>query len=44
MQALYPGRKTLEELVYWTPAQIMVWRLHRLLKAAYWDIHMLVEW
>ena len=44
MQALYPGRKTLEELARWTPAQITVWRFRRLLKASYWNIHVLVEW
>jgi hypothetical protein len=44
MQALFPGRKTLEELARWTPGQMTVWRLRRLLKAAYWDVHLLVEW
>lgn len=44
MQALFPGRKTLEELARWTPAQITAWRCRRLLKAAYWDVHLLVEW
>lgn len=44
MQALFPGQKTLEELARWTPASITVWRFRRLLKAAYWDIHWLVEW
>jgi len=44
MQALFPGRKTLEELARWTPASITVWRFRRVLKAAYWDIHLLVEW
>jgi hypothetical protein len=44
MQALYPGRKTLAELARWTPAQVTVWRLRRLLKAGYWNIHLLVEW
>jgi ribosomal protein L34 len=44
MQALYPGRKTLEELARWTPAQITVWRFRRLLKASYWNVHVLVEW
>jgi len=32
MQALYPGRKTLEELARWTPAAITAWRFRRLLK------------
>ena len=44
MQALFPGRKTLEELARWTPTHVTVWRLRRLLKAAYWDIHLLVAW
>ena len=44
MQALFPGRKTLEELARWTPGSITVWRLRRVLKAAYWDIHLLVTW
>jgi hypothetical protein len=44
MQALFPGRKTVEELARWTPASITVWRLRRVLKAAYWDIHLLVAW
>ena len=43
IQALYPGRKTLVELARWTPAQVTVWRFRRLLKAAYWDIQLLVE-
>ena len=44
MQALYPGRKTLEELTRWSPAAVTSWRLRRLLKAGYWSIHVLVEW
>jgi hypothetical protein len=44
MQALYPGRKTWEELARWTPGSITVWRLRRVLKAAYWNIHLLVAW
>jgi hypothetical protein len=44
MQALDPGRKTLAELARWTPAHVTVWRFRRLLKAAYWDIQLLVEW
>jgi hypothetical protein len=44
MQALYPGRKTLAELAHWPPAQVTTWRFRRVLKAAYWDIHLLVEW
>ena len=44
MQALYPGRKTLEELARWTPGSITAWRWRRVLKAAYWNIHLLLEW
>lgn len=44
MQALFPGRKTLAALARWTPSQITAWRFRRLLKAAYWDVHLLVEW
>jgi hypothetical protein len=44
MQALYPGRKTLEELSRWSPAAVTSWRLRRLLKAGYWSIHVLAEW
>ena len=44
MPALFPGRKTLEELARWTPGSITAWRFRRLLKAAYWNIHLLVEW
>lgn len=44
MQALFPGRKTLEELARWTPGSITAWRFRRVLKAAYWDVHRLVEW
>lgn len=44
MQALFPGRKTLEELARWTPASVTVWRWRRLLKATYWDVHLLVAW
>ncbi len=44
MQALYPGRKTLEELTRWSPAAVTSWRLRRLLKAGYWSIPVLIEW
>jgi hypothetical protein len=44
MQALFPGRKTLAELARWTPRSITVWRLRRVLKAAYWEVHLLVAW
>ena len=39
-----PGRKTLEEMARWTPATITAWRFGRLLKAAYWNVHLLVSW
>jgi len=44
MLALFPGRKTWEELARWTPGSSTAWRLRRLLKAASWHIHLLVEW
>jgi hypothetical protein len=44
MQALFPGRKTLAELARWMPAEVTSWRLRRVLKATYWDVHVLVEW
>ena len=44
MQALFPGQKTLEELARWTPAQITAWRFRRMLKASYWNVHLLVAW
>ena len=44
MHALFPGRKTLAELARWTPAQVTAWCWRRLLKASYWDIHLLIEW
>jgi len=44
MQALFPGRKTLEELARWTPASLTAWRFRRLLKASYWNVHLLVAW
>jgi len=44
MQALFPGRKTLEELTRWTPASITAWRFRRLLKASDWHVHRLVAW
>jgi hypothetical protein len=44
MQALYPGRKTLEELACWSPAQVTVWRFRRVLTASYWNVHLLVAW
>ena len=44
MQAVHPGRKTLAEMARWTPATITAWRFGRLLKAAYWNAHLLVGW
>ena len=44
MQAVSPGRKTLEEMARWTPAILTAWRCGRLLKAAYWNVHLLVSW
>jgi len=44
MQAAHPGRHTLEEMARWTPASITAWRFGRLLKAAYWNVHLLVSW
>jgi Transposase DDE domain len=44
MQAVHPGRKTLEEMARWTPAAITAWRFGRLLKATYWNVHLLVSW
>src|SRR5262245_57749788 len=28
----------------WTPATITAWRFARLLKATYWNVHLLVSW
>jgi hypothetical protein len=42
LQALFPGRKTLEELARWTPATLTVWRFRRLLKASAWHVHLMV--
>jgi hypothetical protein len=44
MHAVSPGRKTLEEMARWTPAAITAWRFGRLLKAAYWNVYLLVSW
>jgi hypothetical protein len=44
LQAVYPGRKTLEELHRWSPAAMTAWRFRRLLRATYWSIHLLIEW
>jgi hypothetical protein len=44
MQALLPGRKTLEELARWTPASITVGRVRRVRQAASWEVHVRVAW
>src|SRR6266487_6097210 len=44
LQAVHPGRKTLEEMARWTPATITAWRFGRVRKAAYWNVHLLVSW
>ena len=44
IQAVHPGRHTLEEMARWTPATITAWRFGRLLKAAYWNVHLIVSW
>jgi hypothetical protein len=44
MQAVSPGRQTLEEMARWTPATITAWRFGRLLKAASWNVPLLVSW
>jgi hypothetical protein len=44
MQAVSPRRKTLEEMARWTPTAITAWRFGRLLKAAYWNMHLIVSW
>ena len=44
MQAVSPGRKTLEEMSRWTPTAITAWRFGRLRKAAYWNVPLLVRW
>ena len=44
MQAVHPGRHTLEEMARWTPASSTAWRFGRLLKAASWNGPLLVSW
>ena len=44
MQALFPGRKSVAALARWTPSDLTEWRCRRLLKAAYWDVHRLIDW
>jgi len=44
IQAVHPGRHTLEEMARWTPTTVTAWRFGRLLKAMYWNVHLLVSW
>ena len=44
MQAIHPGRKTLEEMARWTPATVTAWRCGRLRKATYWNVRLIVSW
>jgi len=44
LQAIHPGCNTLQEMARWTPAPITAWRFSRLLKATYWNVHLLVTW
>ena len=44
MQAVHPGRKTLAEMARWTPGTVTAWRFGRVLKATYWNVHLLVHW
>src|SRR4030095_12409467 len=41
---VHPGGKTLEKMSRWTPTTITAWRFGRLLKAGYWNVHLLVSW
>jgi hypothetical protein len=43
-QALCPGQKTLEDLAHWPPTSSTAWRCRRVLKATYWDGHLLGAW
>ena len=44
LQAVHPGRHTLEEMARWTPAALTAWRLGRLRKATSWNVHLIVSW
>jgi hypothetical protein len=44
LQAVPPGRHTLEEMARWTPTALTAWRFGRLLKAGYWNVPLLVSW
>ena len=43
IQAVHPGRHTLEEMARWTPATITAWRW-TLAQTAYWNVHLIVSW
>src|SRR3977135_155777 len=43
IQAVHPGRKTLEEMARWTPATLTAWRFGRLLNPVYGIVHLLVS-
>lgn len=44
LQAVYPGRKTLEAMQRWRPKALTAWRSRRVLKATYWNVHLIIEW
>jgi DDE family transposase len=44
LQAVYPGRKTREEMHRWSPPVITAWRFRRLLTATSWSIPLLIAW
>jgi len=44
LQAVYPGRETLEEMPRWSPAAITAWQFRHVLNATYWSILLLIEW
>ena len=44
LQALFPGRTTVEELAHWTPAQVTAWRWRGVLQAADWEVPLRVAW
>src|SRR5207244_9284986 len=44
MPAVRPARDTLGEMAKWTRTTTTAWRFGRLLKAAYWNVHLLVSW
>ena len=44
MQTIVPGRKTIKEMSRWSPIHISEWHFRRLLKSAYWSLHLLLYW